>query len=42
MKLTYSYKGKVVPVLIRHHPVKTYGEVEITIHAFLTLALGGD
>jgi len=27
--------------LIKHHPLKTYGGVEVRFHAFLTLALDG-
>jgi hypothetical protein len=34
-----SMAGKVVPVLIKHYAMKTYGGVDVYIHVFLTLAL---
>jgi hypothetical protein len=35
------YDTKVVPVIM-YHTMKTYGRVELKIHAFLTSALDGD
>jgi hypothetical protein len=35
-------KVKLSLLLIKHHHMKAYREVEIQLHAFLTLALDGD
>jgi hypothetical protein len=42
-KSHYSYANvKLSPCLTKHHATKTYGWMEIQLHAFLTLALDGD
>jgi hypothetical protein len=32
-------KGKIVPVLKKYNAMKTYGEVEVQLHTFLTSTL---
>jgi hypothetical protein len=36
-----KYKGKFVLSLSEHHSMKTYGGVEVQLHAFLNSALDG-
>jgi hypothetical protein len=41
---THSVKGKsnAVPLFIKHHAMKIYEVVEISLYAFLTSAIAGD
>jgi hypothetical protein len=37
----FKGKGEVVPCLINHNSIKTYGWMEVQLQVFLTLALDG-
>jgi hypothetical protein len=41
VEMTYA-KVKLHVCLIKHHDIKTYREVEVQLHEFLTTALDGD